>query len=98
MGKGARPVSTCENNIYRTVQMARETSIPLGISLLGLIASWAAVLTASKPIKAKNPPPAPARTPAQPWFQKSEYLCIMGKFVVGLMVLVTTSGVLAEIK
>ena len=35
----------------------------MGMSFWGLRASWAAVETASKPMKAKNTTPAPRRTP-----------------------------------
>ena len=36
------------------VQMNNDMSIPMGISRLGFLVSWATVLTASKPKKAKN--------------------------------------------
>ena len=49
--------------MYITVQKASEPIIPLGRSLCGLIASSAAVETASKPTYAKKTKEAPARTP-----------------------------------
>ena len=45
------------------VQMNNDMSIPMGISRLGFLVSWAAVLTASKPKKAKNTMAAPRNTP-----------------------------------
>ena len=48
------------------VQMNNDMSIPMGISRLGFLVSWAAVLTASKPKKAKNTMAAPRNTPDQP--------------------------------
>ena len=46
--------------------MNNDMSIPMGISRLGFLVSWAAVLTASKPKKAKNTMAAPRNTPYQP--------------------------------
>lgn len=46
--------------------MNNDMSIPMGISRLGFLVSWAAVLTASKPKKAKNTMAAPRNTPDQP--------------------------------
>jgi hypothetical protein len=40
--------------------------IPIGMSLWGRFASWAAVDTASNPMKAKNTSPAPRKTPLSP--------------------------------
>ena len=58
---------TWANSMYNMVQTSNETRIPIGISLLGFLASWAAVLTASKPKKAKNTMAAPRRTPDNPY-------------------------------
>ena len=44
------PVSTRLTTTYSTVQMTSEPRIPIGISRIGLLASCAAVETASKPI------------------------------------------------
>src|SRR3974390_1353772 len=46
--------------------MTSEPRIPIGISRIGLLASCAAVETASKPIKAKNTTAAPRAIPDQP--------------------------------
>src|SRR6266849_2560246 len=55
-----------ETMIYRTVQMRSEPMIPIGMSFCGFLASCAAVLTASKPIYAKNTIAPPVNTPLQP--------------------------------
>src|SRR3954466_7514160 len=49
-----------------TVQIAREPRMPIGMSRFGFFASWAAVDTASKPMKAKKTTPAAPRMPMMP--------------------------------
>ena len=46
--------------------MTREPRILMGMSFWGFLASWAAVLTESNPMYAKNMSPAPRRMPDQP--------------------------------
>jgi len=48
------------------VQINSEPRMPIGISVCGCLASWAAVDTASKPMKAKNTTEAPRMMPVQP--------------------------------
>ena len=44
------PVAIPDTRMYRTVQMRSEPMMPIGMSFCGFFASWAAVLTASKPM------------------------------------------------
>src|SRR5256886_5595099 len=53
--------------MYSSVQINSDPIMPIGISFCGFFASWAAVLTASNPMYAKNTIPAPAMTPFQPY-------------------------------
>ena len=46
------PVRTSDTTTYRTVQMAREPRMPMGMSRWGLRVSSAVVATTSKPMKA----------------------------------------------
>src|SRR6266550_6072981 len=60
------PVAIPETRMYSTVQMSSEPMMPTGMSFCGVLASCAAVLTASNPMYAKNTMPAPVITPVQP--------------------------------
>jgi hypothetical protein len=66
----AIPVNTCPKRIYKIVQIANEANIPIGMSFLGFLHSWAAVEIASKPINAKKTTPAELIIPLQPNFPK----------------------------
>ena len=68
----ATPVKTCPNRMYKIVHTTNEPNIPIGISLLGFFASWAAVDTASNPMNAKNTTAAPPSTPPHPCLLKGE--------------------------
>src|SRR5215813_7163984 len=57
------PVSTITTSTYRTVQMRREATIPIGTSRLGRLASSACVETESNPMYAKKIIAAPASMP-----------------------------------
>src|SRR5215471_11112793 len=63
---GTIPVATAETAMYNTVQISSEPMMPIGMSRWGFLASCAAVLTASKPIYAKNTKLAPRKMPDQP--------------------------------
>ena len=63
---GTIPVNTNETPTYRTVQMNKETSSPIGTLRCGRFTSSAAVATASNPKKAKNTVAAPPTTPWKP--------------------------------
>src|SRR2546427_3674773 len=47
--------------------MSSDPMMPIGMSFCGFFASWAAVLTASNPMYAKNTIAAPVMTPLQPY-------------------------------
>ena len=67
----ATPVKTWANRMYKAVQIAKEPKIPIGMFRFGFLVSWAAVLTASKPINAKKTVPAAPTIPQKPpklWF------------------------------
>src|SRR5258707_14467708 len=82
----ATPLSTCENNTYRIVQITSDPRMPIGMSRCGSLASCAAVETASKPMKAKNTTEAPRTTPDQPKWPNSPVLDGMrGCQVAGVM-------------
>ena len=52
--------------MYNTVHTANEPKMPIGIATFGFLVSCAAVLTASKPMKAKNTVPAAPNIPIIP--------------------------------
>ena len=52
--------------MYRTVQIASDPRMPIGMSRFGLRVSSAAVATMSKPMKAKNTSAAPVKMPPTP--------------------------------
>src|SRR4029453_10087880 len=60
------PVRTIDTTTYRTVQMASDPRMPIGMSRWGLRVSSAVVATTSKPMKAKNTIAAPKAMPSQP--------------------------------
>src|SRR5207249_12228065 len=73
-GYGTMPVANAETAMYRTVQINSEPMMPIGMSRCGFFASCAAVLTASKPMYAKNTIPAPCMTPLQPNWPRTPVL------------------------
>src|ERR687889_1491357 len=60
--------------IYNSVQATNDPMMAIGMSFCGFLASWAAVVTESNPMYAKNTMAAPATTPLNPKCSRSPVL------------------------